>query len=159
MMNKPLTFLMGCLSALMISGPVRAETLSVKVRAVKLRIAPQFWAAGSADLKYGDEVAVEKEAGEWYRVKTGAGKEGFLHSSALSERRVVLSSTKAPSKEADPSQVVMAGKGFSREVEQQYAGHGRESSYAQVNAMERLKISDAELLNFMRQGKLGPGEL
>jgi beta-barrel assembly-enhancing protease len=144
-----------CLVAalLFLCGAASAETLCVKVREAKLRAQPEFWAAASAGLKYGDRLTELGEHGEWYKVKTSGGLEGYIHSSAVTDREVVLSGRRAGAADVDQGDVVMAGKGFSPEIERQYSAANRNLSYAEVDGMERIKVSDAELTGFIRQGQ------
>jgi hypothetical protein len=49
---------------------------------------------------------------------------------------------------------VLAGKGFNKEIENKYATINSNLNYAAVDRMERIKISTAELNQFVVKGKL-----
>ena len=135
-------------------------TISVKVRDTVLRAKPKAWAPGVSSLSYGDKLSVIGSEEGWFKVKAASGKEGYLHPAVVTDRVVVLKSAKgAPSKEVDPSEVVLAGKGFSREIEKQYASQNPTLKYGELNQIEKLRVADSDLLDFMRQGMLGKGRL
>jgi len=127
----------------------------VTVRDTKLHTRPDFSSPAAGAIKYGDRLDVSSESGSWYLVKA-AGKQGYVHQSAVSERKVILrSSGKFDSSQADQNDVVLAGKGFNAEVEKQFAASHRQLNFAAVDAMERLKVSPQELAAFAEQGQLG----
>lgn len=133
------------------------QPMYVQVRSSKIRSAPEFWAAAVSGVSYGDRVTVvpgQKSESGWLKVKA-AGKEGFLHISALTSRKVVLrgSGEQSP-RAADASEVVLAGKGFSKEIEADYA-RTHALSYAAVDQVERTRVSDGALAAFIKAGKLG----
>ena len=127
------------------------------VREAKLRSKADFFSTPAGDIKYGDRLSVVNESGTWLLVKSPSGKQGYVHQSSITERQVVLkSSGKFDANQADQNDVVLAGKGFSAEVEREFAASHRNLNFADVNAMERIKVSANELSNFVQDGKLGP---
>lgn len=128
----------------------------VKVRSTKLRSAPKHWATGVSALKYGDTLTKLEESDGWVKVKSGGGASGYLHQSALSDRKVVLkSSSKFQEAGGDSSDVILAGKGFSPEVEKNYAAGNSELDFRSVDEMERLRVGEQDLASFISSGKLG----
>ena len=131
-----------------------ASEVYVTVRETKLRSKGEFLASVIANVRYGDKLSVVKDSDTWLQVSFG-GKQGFIHRSAISERKVVLSSSKEFSgSNVDQNDVVLAGKGFSSEVERQFAKSNSQLNFSGVEAMERVKISSSELDAFVKQGKL-----
>lgn len=135
------------------------KVLTVKVKESKLRSAPKLWASAVGDLKFGDVLTPLASDGGWFKVKTSRGLQGFVHPTAVTDRRVILSSSKAASAKVDPSEVVLAGKGFNKEIEQDFSKKHPASDYRKVDAVGAVKISDQELREFLRSGKLGKGEI
>lgn len=134
---------------------VDSSTLYIKVRSSKLRKAPSYIGASLGTVAYGDGVTQLSTEGSWVRVKTRAGTIGYLHNSALSSRQVVLKSSKAGiSGSFDSSEVILAGKGFSREIENNYARGNPSMNYNGVDEMERLRVSDGDLASFVKSGGL-----
>jgi len=142
------------------SLPVRAETLQqmyVQVRSSKIHASPEFWAPAVGPISYGDALTVlatQKEGG-WLKVRGNGGKQGFVHISALTSRRVVLKagSQKSPL-HSGSSEVVLAGKGFNKEIEQDYA-QTHALSFSPVDRVEQQRLSEFELSKFMKAGHLG----
>ena len=159
-MKKPLLFLLTFLSvclafSLGTAADALAEDVYVTVRESKLRPKPDFFSAGIADLKYGDRLQVVSSSEPWLTVKTAGGRSGYVHQSAISEKRVVLrSSASFDAAGQDSNDVVLAGKGFSAAVEKQFASQNSQLNFADVNAMERIKVSPKDVANFVQQGKL-----
>ncbi|MBX7143142.1 MAG: SH3 domain-containing protein [Oligoflexia bacterium] len=142
------------IAALACSSIALAEDVSVKIRSTALRSQPKAWAATLAVLSYGDTLKLTGADGSWMKVKSKGGTEGFVHSSALTTKKVVLASAKSPSAQVDRADIVMAGKGFSKEIERQFASANGSLNYASVNEVERFRVSSGELSAFMKSGKL-----
>lgn len=141
-----------------------AEEAFVQVANAAVRSAPQHWASTIAPVRYGDSLTVLSSVGEtkqgvpgWMRVKIGA-REGFIHRSAVSDRRVVIEGKRGGAvQETNSGDVVLAGKGFNSKVESTYASRGANVNFAAVNDMLRTNVSDAEVRSFVAAGKLGGG--
>lgn len=130
--------------------------LYVQVRNTKLRAEPKFWSAQKADLDYGSAVTPLGAAPNdksWLKVKKG-DTEGFVHVSAITKRRIVLSGQAVPNgKGVDQSSIVLAGKGFNSQVEDKYrAANGLD--YAAVDEVTKLGVDGAEEAAFIAEGKL-----
>jgi len=152
-----------CLSLVVLTGALLLSTEAVadseerfvQVRITRLRAQPQMWATGVADVKYGDSLSVVESSDGWFKVKTAQGRTGFIHSSAVTPRRIVLSGKGDVNLMVDSGDVVLAGKGFSKEVEEEYRRTVGGSGFSDVDAMERVNIREAELRQFIAAGKLG----
>lgn len=128
------------------------KSLFVQVKNTKLRSDPKFWASSVADLSYGAEVipVASSDNQSWIKVKYG-GQEGYIYVSAVTKRKVIFNSS--GDKKVDPSNMVLAGKGFNRQVESSYAS-SKGISYAAVDEVEAKKVGGPELYNFIHEGKL-----
>lgn len=131
------------------------QMLTVQVREIQMRASPSFTGRPGATLSYGQTVSVLEEREAWVKAR-GNGGEGWVHASALTDRRLSLTpGARNVSSKADEREVAAAGKGFSAEVERTYrAGHPE--GYADVEAMLRFQYSPAELRAFLTAGKLTP---
>jgi hypothetical protein len=130
--------------------------VNVKVKTVKVRGEPKAWAAAIASLKYGDGVQAMSATDGWLKVKTGSGKVGYLHESAVTTKKIVLSGKGiAGDGSADRADVVLAGKGFNQAVEKDFAAKDSSLNFKAVDEMERIRVSDGELGAFLKAGKLG----
>lgn len=131
-------------------------SVSVKVKSAKVRTEPKVWATAVTPLKYGDSVQALSSADGWLKVRTTGGKQGFLHESAVTTKKVVLSMRGANTDGAtDRADVVLAGKGFNQAVERDLAAQDSSLNFKAVDEMERLRVSDAELAAFIKAGQLG----
>lgn len=152
-------FLLCSFSLIAVEAFALDSPVYVMVRDSKLRAKSDFFSASTGDIKYGDRLDVLKEQGSWLQVRTASGKQGYVHTSAITERKVILKSgAKFEPSAADQGDVVLAGKGFSADVEHQFASTHRNLNFADVDAMERIKVSPKELVAFAEQGKLGSKE-
>ena len=136
--------------------------LYVQVQSSKLRQAPQQWAPAVSDVSYGDRLTVLERQAYWLKVRTAEENqdsiaEGFLHSSAVTERKVVLSSSSEVllNTRVDEQDVYLAGKGFNDEVVTAHAKEEPEANYNGVDAMAKQPRPEGlSLLNFIELGKL-----
>ncbi len=154
--TKKIVFGMLCVSAL--TAPAFAETdapasLFVKVEEAKLRQTPSFLSPVTSSVKYGDKLQKVSTKDAWFEVAT-AGKKGFLHSSALTPKKIVFASNSNAQVSPDATDVVAAGKGFSAEVEKQYAATQRNADYAAVNRIEKYEAKEKDVIVFARDGGL-----
>lgn len=134
------------------------QMLTVQVREAQVRPSPSFVNAPSKSISYGQQVSVLEERDAWVLVSSATGVKGWLHRSALSDKPVLLSSgsENVPTKAGD-REVSAAGKGFTRQVEQQYRVN-HPGGYAQLEAMERISYQPQELLRFLAAGQVTPGQ-
>lgn len=131
-----------------------AETVWIQVRETKLRSQPLFYAPGGATLKYGDSATKLSEDKGWVQVKA-ANTTGYLPTSAISRDTIVLAARDISKVHADTGEVVLAGKGFSKDVEKEYRSQDAEARYDLVDQVERSnKIPTTTLPQFIKNGGL-----
>lgn len=135
------------------------ETLTIKIRDSKLRSGPKLWTPAVRDLKFGDQLVAQGTEAGWFKVRTASGAAGYVHPSAVTDRKVVLASKNTAQASVDASDVVLAGKGFNKEIEREFAQNNPESNFKAVDQVAALRIPDQDLVRFLRDGKLGKGEL
>ena len=143
--------LMGC-AALVATGAWAAKEMSVQVRDGQLRNRASFLGTVTGAVAYGDRVTVNQTQAGWCEVSI-AGKTGWIHESALTPKRVVLSSGANDARTgASGQEVALAGKGFSKEVEASYKSQNRNIDYTWVDWMGQQKVSNDQLVQFLKQG-------
>ena len=146
--------LVGC-AALVATGAWAAKEMSVQVRDGQLRNRASFLGTVTGAVAYGDRVTVNQTQAGWCEVATAAGKSGWIHESALTPKRVVLSSGANDARTgASGQEVALAGKGFSKEVEASYKSQNRDIDYTWVDWMGQQKVSNDQLVQFLKQGDL-----
>ncbi|WP_319584179.1 SH3 domain-containing protein [uncultured Pseudodesulfovibrio sp.] len=136
-----------------------AQAMSVQVRTGQLRDKPGFLSRVIGELGYGDRVDMTGENGDWRKVKSlGDGKSGWMHMSALSQKEIVLKPTdKDVETAASSDELALAGKGFNKQVEDQYRKQTR-LDYARVNEMEKIVVPQKYISEFIQKGELGGGK-
>jgi len=122
----------------------------VLVRSTPLKSSTGFFARDLRDLPQGTEVVLIRDTGKWSEVRAG-NQSGWVISGSLSSRRVAASGAAVTA-----SEVALAGKGFSREIEIEYRKNGLD--FDMVDSMEKINISGSDLLRFVTEGRLARGE-
>ena len=144
-------------AALLAVAALGAGQIAVQVRSAKLRSKPEFLGPVVATLAYGDKVEQTAEQAGWIKVRTAAGKEGWLHETSVAGARKVAAGEKKARTHASQSEVALAGKGFNEQVEAQYASEHKDLNFSLVDRMEKTQASEAELREFAMAGGLLQG--
>jgi len=122
----------------------------VAVQSAPLKESASSFAKDLGSLSLGDAVTLVREGGKWTQVRAGAIT-GWVLGSSLSVRRITSSGTNALA-----SELALAGKGFSPELEMEYRKSGLD--YSIVDMMENTVIGTDELLEFINEGRLARGQ-
>ncbi len=132
-----------------------AETLIVKVQTTYVRKEPKFYSPPVATLRAGESVTrISSQAG-WFRVKTSQGVEGWIHSKSVQVGKLsVAAMGKSLKTSATADEVALAGKGFNKQVEDQYKSRHKGISFGEVDRMLKIKVTPDELRRFLMDGKL-----
>jgi SH3-like domain-containing protein len=131
---------------------------SVQVKEGHVRSGPSFLSPIIARLAYGDQVRMLSEKGGWAKVSVaGRAAEGWMHSSALSEKRIIIKSgAQDVGQTASRDEVALAGKGFNADVEKEFKAKHREVNYRFIDQMEKIVVSQTQMQEFVRVGGLSP---
>ena len=140
---------------LLVAGFLFAQTLTIKVKETRIRSKPKFYAQSIYRAQRGDQLEKVSESKGWYEVKTPDGEVGWVHSSAVETKKLELSSGEWVETEATPEEVALAGKGFNKEVEAEYRKNHPDLDFTWVDRMEKIEISEQEMIAFLKVGKLG----
>ena len=143
------------LAAAVLAG-AQAKQMSVTVKETQARATPSYLGAVVGTLQYGARVEVLAEQGAWVRVALPAGGAGWLNSSALTTRRVLLQAGGSVQQSASSSEVALAGKGFNKEIEDKYRQETN-LDYSWVDRMEQLAVTPEQVAAFVRAGGLQGG--
>ncbi len=156
-MKYPLFLL--CVVGLVVAGLAPAahgETMSVQVKAGELRSTPSFLGKVLSRLPYATQVAVSGERGDWLRV-SGGGTQGWMHRSALSQKKIVFKAGAANVDQyATSDELSLAGKGFNEEVEAAYKARNPGANFAWIDRMEAVTVSQNEMIRFLQAGQVSP---
>jgi len=133
---------------------VSADTMNVQIKVAALKSTPSFLAQTITTLRYGDGVNTLQESGEWIEVKTSS-KKGWLHTSALTTKEIILTnSPKTAPMNVSSNEVMMAGKGFNAQVETQYRHQNPSLRFDLVDKMEKYPVSWDTQRQFAKNGQL-----
>ena len=127
------------------------RTMYVAVNSAEVKSSTGFFSSTVAALALGDPVTVIREDGKWMEVRTAHSQSGWIAAASLTSKRVI-----GEVRSASASEIALAGKGFSPEVEAEYRANGLD--YSAVDAMENLNVPPGDLLKFINDGRLSRGE-
>lgn len=145
------------LVAALVHGLAAAATLQVQVEQVPLREKPSFLGKAVVTASYGDALTVVQENRDWVLVRDGQGRSGWVHTSALTEKRVVLRAGTTPAQTtADTREVALAGKGFNESVEKQFKAENAALDFTWIDRMETFQVGEEAKAAFLREGGLAP---
>jgi uncharacterized protein YgiM (DUF1202 family) len=132
---------------------------SVQVRTGQLRERPSFLGKVTAEVSYGDRMTILESRGAWTKVRNAGGGEGWIHTSALTEKKVVLRSGDADAATtASGEELALAGKGFNDEVEARYREENPDVDYTWVDRMEKIVVDARQAGDFLTAGGVQPRE-
>jgi len=132
----------------------KGDTAWVSSKTLALKTSTWFFAGTRGTLQMGDQVSVLQVNGNWAEVRSSgnASLSGWTAVTNLSTRRIVASGAAVTA-----SEVSMAGKGFSQEVEDSYKTSG-ELNFDDVDKTETNSVSLDDLYKFVVEGHLVTGE-
>jgi len=134
-----------------------ARVVSVQVKQGQARSAPSFLGSVVATLNYGDRVEIHEERGPWARVGLPGGAEGWMHTSALTEKKLALSAGQADRAAAASGQeIALAGKGFNAQVEGEFKARNGQLDFAWVDRMETFSVAPEQMARFLQEGQVIP---
>lgn len=161
-MRRFMAVWIACLALLAFSGTVEGarKAMSVQVKQGQVRATPSFLGKVIATLAYGDRVETLEEKGGWIRIlPPGSRAAGWIHSSALTAKRVVL---RAGGKEADVAastgELALAGKGFNADVEAAFKARNRDIDFTWIDRMQEMTVPPGKIQAFVQEGKMVPAE-
>jgi uncharacterized protein YgiM (DUF1202 family) len=133
-----------------------AESMSVQVKSGSIRTSPSFLAKIVAQVQYGDRVAVLSQSNGWAEVKiASSGLQGWIHASALTTEKIELRAGEGNvAQSASSDELALAGKGFNAQVEKEYKAKNPKVSFAWVDKMEKMTVSDETIREFIQIGGL-----
>ncbi len=136
-----------------------SETMSVQVKTTPLRDTPSFIGKAGATLSYGDRVDVIDTQGPWNKVTASGGLSGWVHSSALSTKKIVLKSGQETAQsKASSDELALAGKGFNSDVEGEFKKQHGNIDFSWIDKMEKMRISSGDTQSFLKEGGVVPRE-
>jgi hypothetical protein len=134
------------------------KIMSIQVKNGDVRSSPSFLGKIVAQLKYGDQVVVQNVKGPWVLIDRPEGStDGWMHSSALSVKKIVLNPGPSDVEQAASSdEITLAGKGFNQQVENDFKSKNPQVDFTWINKMEKMTVSQNQIQAFIKEGQLAP---
>lgn len=133
--------------------------MSIQVKEGQLRSTPSFLGAIVGPVSYGEPVEALQQQGDWLSIRSQTNLTGWLHQSALTKKRMVLGvGSQGASSGSTSQEIALAGKGFNADVESQFRRSHRGADFASVDRMETSRVSQHEMVMFLKEGALKPSE-
>lgn len=135
-----------------------ADFMSVQVREGHIRNTPAFLSPVVTTLGYGDKVSVLEQKDEWSSVSTEGGKNGWMHTTALTEKEIVLEATAEDvAAAASGKEIALAGKGFNKQIEEEFREANKDLDFSLVDDMETRAVRLTEVQSFLAAGNVEGG--
>ena len=130
--------------------------MSIQIKDGRLRAAPSFLGQILGSVRYGDRARVLERRGAWTRIAVGSNT-GWIHNSALTEKKIVLQAGAADvERAATTDELALAGKGFNSQVENRFRADHPGLEFSWVDRMETFRASAEEVRRFLQEGGLSP---
>jgi hypothetical protein len=141
------------------AAPPKGGTITVQTLTAKLMKTPSFIGQTSAKLVRGEQLKFEEAQKDWYKATTAKGVSGWINKSAVVEKAVALSTKPGGGTGgATSDEVALAGRGFSKDVEEKYKSEHKDMDFSHVDHIEKLDVDGDELAKFAADGKIGGGK-
>lgn len=149
---------MMCLPLLLLAGdddPGPGDRVTIAVQNQFIYPMPAFYASPAVPVEYGTVALVEEVNGEWLRITAGSAA-GWIHRTAVTGAIESAGSGGASaSGEVASDEIMLAGRGFNRDLEEAYSGKHPELNYSAVDMMENSwNVSPEKLYEFLVRGNL-----
>jgi hypothetical protein len=134
------------------------KMMSIQVKNGEIRSTPSFLGRVVVRLSYGDRVYVREKRGPWVRVGLPESiNEGWIHTSVLTPKKIILNPGAADVQtSASSDELALAGKGFNKQVENEFRGKNPNMNYAWIDRMEKFVVSQKQIKQFLMEGDLSP---
>ena len=141
------------------AGAAFAATMTVQVRKCRVRSRPSQLGRSVQAVAYGETVEVGELKRGWYPVTLGDGKQGWLHQSVLSQKRIKMSAgTTDVATGVSDYEVALAAKGFNEQVEAELKAKTA-LDYTWVDRMAGFQVNEDQIRAFLAEGHLAGGDI
>lgn len=135
------------------AAPVKGDTVYVAVRKAEIKEGTGNFDKVIKTLNYGDKLSVLGANTKWVLVSfDDSKKEGWIPLASVTTKKIVASANKGKVN-ASASEIALAGKGFSEEVETKYKTTSK-LDYSAIDRLEVFSVKKADLKNFIEEGEL-----
>lgn len=133
------------------------KVMGVQIKEGQLRLQPSFLGKVVATVAYGTPLTILEEQGDWFKATLGKdGANGWIHKSALTKKAINLKAGQNVS-QVQERELVIAGKGFNQQVEQEFKLNNKTITFDWVDRMEKnFAVSQEAQQKFLKEGGLTP---
>jgi len=141
------------------AAPKKGATITVRVLSAKVMDNPKFIGKTVAQVSRGAYLTYQDKKNGWYQVQTADGKTGWIHKSAVLEKKVQLSSKMGQAGSgASQEEIELAGRGFTKDVEEKYRSEHGDLDFSHVDNIEALQMDSETVARFAAAGQVGGGQ-
>jgi len=162
--KRPSLFIVLLIGLSLSAGVALAETVYVQAKTVKLRAGKTSLDSVVANLKFGEPLEVLRKDGTWLEVQTGTGAKGWIFAGKTTATKPAGS---------DDDDLARLGKSFrrteagdvtaaagARGLDKASEGYANRAGITQrdrdaVDRMAAYRMSDQEVDDFLKEGRLG----
>lgn len=166
MKSSKLICILAIFFGLSISVVFAQDKLWVSSERAKLKADKKASSKTITTVKLGTEVSVLGSENRWYRIRVPSGEEGWMYRGKLSqsppakevqeESENLLTSMTDSKIKADEADTSRSIRGLSSETEEYAKNRGTPAAYQKaLDRVLALSVSEKELEEFLRQGKIG----
>ncbi len=138
--------------------PQVGDEVAISVQNQSIYPMPAFYASPVEPVSYGTLASIDQIDGEWFRITTSLGEVGWIHRTSVTGAIQTTSGGTSASGSVTSDEIMLAGRGFSRDIEETYAGEHPELNFSIVNSMETSwTVSPEQLYQFLVEGNLIEG--
>ena len=142
---------------LVLAGAAVATTMTVQVKQARIKDRPSQLGKTLGTLSYGEAVDVGLLQRGWYPVTLPGPRQGWLHQSTLSTKKLTLQAGSTDTAiGVSNDEVALAGKGFNEQVENKLKEEGT-LDFTWVDRMATFVVSEDQIRTFLVQGDLEGG--
>jgi SH3-like domain-containing protein len=150
------------LTIILFAGTIFAAApvpMSVQVKNGQVLETPSFLGKVVTRVNYGDRIQVLEQQGDWSKVTIPDGQSGWMHSSALTKKKIAMSAgSQNAQTAASGDELALAGKGFNSDVEADFKAKNRNVDFTWVDKMEKIKVQPDAMQQFLKDGGIQPAE-
>lgn len=159
-MKSPVAAL--CCAAVLVSACAAygaEKEMSISVESGDIRATPSALGRVVGSLGYTTVVDLIEESGSWCKVATKDGKvSGWIPVKSLAQGRLKMDAGRDVTGGASSSETALAGRGFTEQVEREYRKKNPKVDFTWVDRMLTFKVSQDDLLAFLKQGGIDPAK-
>ena len=134
------------------------DEVAISVQNQSIYPMPAFYASPVVPVSYGTIAEINEINGEWYKVTTSLGQIGWIHRTSVTGAIQTASGGTSASGSVTSDEIMLAGRGFSQDIENAYAGDHPELDFSIIDNMETSWIvSPQQLYQFLVEGNLIEG--